>query len=103
MDKKNISKRIKDKVRLRAIGNSGRKLKHVAQDLVNASDLGYGEIAEGCFLCKATVKNLARGTTHNPQSETVERVFRFFDMRVDLNGEPIKGKYANQPKQESKA
>lgn len=99
MDKEAIGNQIKAKVKLAAIGNSDRKLKDVAQDLVNASGMSFAEVANGCFLCISTVKKLARGATRNPQSETIERVFRFFNMRVDLSGEPIKEKYANRKKE----
>ena len=93
-----VKTRIGAKVKLQAVGNSKRKLRDVAVDLVNASGMGWAEIAAGCYLSKATIGNLAKDKTKNPQSETIERVFRFFDMRVMLSGENIKGKYLNQPK-----
>lgn len=99
MDIEDVKSQMLAKVKLAAIGNSDRKLKDVAQDLVNASGMSFAEVAHGCFLCTSTVKKLARGSTSNPQSETIERVFRFFNMRVDLSGEPIKEKYANRKKE----
>lgn len=96
-----IRDRLAAKVKLQAIGNSKRKLRDVTVDLVNASGMDWKTIADGCFLSKSTIANLAKDRTQNPQSETVERVFRFFDMRVSLTDEPIKGQYANKPKGES--
>lgn len=96
-----VRKRIESKVKLIAIGNSKRKLRDVAVDLVNASDLSWKDVANGCFLSPTTIKKLAKDETKNPQSETIERVFRFFNMQVQLNGDTIKGQYANKPKGEA--
>ena len=94
-----VRKRIGAKVKLAAIGNSKRKMRDVAVDLINASDMDWKDIAAGCYLSKATIAKLAKDQTRNPQSETIERVFRFFNMRMSLEGEMIKGQYANQPKE----
>jgi len=91
--------RIGSKVKMQAIGNSKRKLRDVAVDLINASNLRWKDIANGCYLSPATIAKLARDETKNPQSETIERVFRFFNMQVNMGDLVIKGQYANQPKE----
>ena len=89
---------VKKRVNLTAGGNSERKMKNVAIDLINESNLDHSIIADGCFLCTQTVTNLAEETTVNPQSETIERIFKFFEMSVNLKGVAVKTKYLNQPK-----
>ena len=97
-----IEKKIRDKIasniRLRALGNSNRSLRDVAVDLINESGLYWEDIADGCYLCKGTIGNLAKDITQNPQLQTVERVIKFFDYRVDINGEIVKGVNLLQPK-----
>ncbi len=87
------------RVELKAIGNSHRKMKDVAIDLINESHLDYKTIATGCFLAEATVKNLAEETTKNPQCETIERVFRYFQMTMNLKGELVKPQFINVEKE----
>lgn len=91
---------VKKRVNLSAGGNSERKMKNVAIDLINESNLDHSVIAAGCYLCTQTITNLADETTRNPQSETIERIFKFFEMSVNLKGVAIKNKYLNQPKVE---
>ena len=74
-------------------------MRHVAQDLVNASGMAYEDIAADCYLCESTIKNLATGKTKNPQSETIERVFRAFAFQLDMKAVRLNAKYANRPKQ----
>ncbi len=95
---KKIRERIKANVGMKALGNSDRSLRDVTVDLVNASGMQWEDIAEGTFLCKSTISNLARDITQNPQLQTVERIMKFFDCRVDISGEVVRGKYLLQPK-----
>lgn len=95
---KQIRDKIKAEVQLRALGNSNRSLRDIAVDLINASNLDWETIAEGTYLCKSTIGNLAKDITQNPQLQTVERVIKFFDCRVDLTGELVKGPNLLQPK-----
>jgi hypothetical protein len=101
-----IAKKIRDNISvtvdLRALGNSNRSLRDIAVDLINASGLAWEDIADGTFLCKGTIGNLAKDITKNPQLQTVERVIKFFDCRVDLRGEVVKGPNLLQPKQKQK-
>jgi hypothetical protein len=96
--KQEMRERLDKKVKLRAVGNTHRKLRDVAVDLINAADLPYAEIAAGTYLCKSTIKNLGNDHTRNPQSETLERIFRFFEYNVALDRVAIKAQYRNQPK-----
>ena len=97
-----INKKIRDQiasnVQLRALGNSNRSMRDVCVDLINASKLDWEEIAAGAYLCKSTVGRLATEQTKNPQLETVERIMKFFDCRVDLKGEIVRGPNLLQPK-----
>ena len=101
-----IEKKIRDKiaanVALSAIGNSNRSLRDVAVDLINASDMWWEDIAAGTYLCKGTIANLANDKTQNPQLQTVERILKFFDYRVDMKGEVAKGVNVLQPKSKTK-
>jgi len=95
---KKIREQIKANVQLRALGNSNRSLRDVAVDLINASSMAWEDIADGTYLCKSTIGNLAQDITKNPQLQTVERVIKYFDYRVDINGEVVKGSNLLQPK-----
>lgn len=98
-----VEKKIRDKIaaniNMRALGNSTRSLRDVAVDLINASGMDWEDIADGTYLCKGTIANLAQDITRNPQLQTVERVMKFFDCRVDMVGEVIKGPNLLQPKE----
>ena len=97
-----IAKQIRDtintNVSLAAIGNSDRKMKDVAIDLINASGMDYKDIAGMCYLCKTTIANLASEKTKNPQSETLERIFRAFEYQLDLKAVKLNAKFTNKPK-----
>ena len=95
---KKIRDRIAANVAMSALGNSNRSLRDVAVDLINASDMYWEDIADGTYLCKSTIGNLAKDITQNPQLQTIERVLKFFDYRVDMKGEIVKGSNLNQPK-----
>ena len=97
-----IAKKIRDQINanvlLSALGNSNRSLRDVSVDLINASGLDWDVIADGTYLCKGTIGNLAQDITLNPQLQTVERVLKFFDCRVDMRGEVVKGDNLLKPK-----
>lgn len=94
-----IRARVAKRVKLFALGNTHRTMKDVAQDLINDSGMSHESIADGCFLNKNTIKNLATGKTKRPQEETVSRVLRFFNMKVDLSLEKsIHPRFQNQEK-----
>jgi len=93
-----IKARIYKNCNMTAIGNSERKLKDVAIDLINASGMDHGVIADGCFLCSSTITRLIDGETISPQSETIERIYRYFDLTLTLDGTPIKREFLNRKK-----
>jgi hypothetical protein len=97
-----IAKAIRDNINtavtLSALGNSHRKMRHLAADLINASGMDHEDIAGDCCLCESTVTNLASGKTKNPQSETLERVFKAFAFQLDMKAVRQQAAYANKPK-----
>ena len=93
-----IRNRIKANVQMRALGNSNRSLRDVAVDLINASKLDWQDIADGTYLCKGTIAKLAQDITLNPQLQTVERIMKFFDCRVNMVGEVVTGDNLLRPK-----
>lgn len=97
-----IEKQIRDSINtnvsLMALGNSNRKMKDVAIDLIHASGMDYKDIADKCYLCKSTIVNLASERTENPQSETIERIFRAFEYQLNMKAVQLNAKYANKPK-----
>lgn len=93
-----IRQSIKANITLTALGNSNRTMRDVAIDLIHASGLQYKDIANDCYLCTATIKNLALGKTLNPQSETIERIFRNFELQLTMKDIRLQEKFANKAK-----
>lgn len=91
--------RILKHVKLHALGNSHRTLRDIAVDLINQSGMDHAEIATGCFLCTQTITNLAEDITQHPQTDTLQRIFRFFNFKVTLQDEYISDAYQNQEKE----
>lgn len=99
--KQQVMNSIYSKVKLSAIGNSKRKMMDVAIDCINERiSRGHDikDIAGDCYLGQKTISNLIEGITMNPQSETLERIFRACEMSMTLEHGMIKNKYLNQPK-----
>lgn len=94
-----IRKHITSRVHLAAGGNTNRTPKDLAIDLIHASGEDYAKIAEGTFLCKATVQRLAEEVTQRPQDETITRVNRYFGVRYDVSLTKVTSAYQNQPKE----
>ena len=90
--------RILKHVKLHALGNSNRTMRDIAVDLINQSGLDHADIATGCFLCKQTITNLAEDITLYPQTDTLQRIFRFFNFKVTLQEEVISAAYRNKEK-----
>lgn len=89
---------IASKTKLSALGNDNRSLKDLAVDLIHDSGMPYDAIADGCYLCNATVKNLAQEVTRWPRADTVERIIRYFEVSLSGKQETLKSKFRNQPK-----
>ena len=83
---------------LSAIGNSNRTSRELAVDLINASGQSWAFIANGAMLSKSTVKNLATEKTKRPQSETTDRIIRYFNYGINLKPTMIKFEFENKPK-----
>lgn len=93
-----LRKKISRHVKLYALGNSNRSMRDIAVDLINQSNLDHQTIAEGCFLCTQTIRKLAEDITEHPHTETLERIFRFFNFKVQLHEEALQSSYQNKPK-----
>ena len=99
---------IKNKIlnNARALGNSNRGFKEVASDLCNQYGRKHaGIIAEGTFLSKVTVLRVMdleegkSGCEYHPNSDTLERIFRYFGARVEFNTVTVQERYKPQPKE----
>lgn len=91
-----IFKKIQDK----ALGNSDRKFKNVASDLLNALGEKPSKIADGTFLSVATVERVMKcEDEYRPQSETLERIFRYCNAEVSFSHTKIKPEFSNKPKE----
>lgn len=102
-----IKRAIFDRVNTVALGNSDRGLKEVASDLLN--DQGRDQIkniCQGTFLSRTTVervmelKETGNGDPYRPQSETLERIFRYCNAEIILQEVKIKPKFRNIPKED---
>lgn len=93
-----IAARIQKKVKMFALGNTHRGLREFAMDVINNSNEQPEDIAAECFLCKQTVVNLSEGKTLKPHTETLERIFRHFGIRLEGSFEQMKPAYRNKPK-----
>ena len=102
-----IKSAIFDRVRSVALGNTNRGLKEVASDLLN--DQGRDQLQNIClgtFLSRSTVERVMEltdtehGDPYRPQSETLERIFRYCNAEVVLHEVKIKPKFRNAPKED---
>ena len=93
-----IRRRISKKVATNFGGNRKRTMRDVAVDLINASKEDWKDIADGCYLAKSTVANLAKDKTQFPRYDTIERVFKYFQYEARLGKVTVKSQYDNQPK-----
>lgn len=84
----------------RALGNSKRGFKEVASDLLHATGEKPAKIAAGTFLSAATVARVMDcPDEYRPQSETLERIFRYCNAEATFNEVRIKAEFANKPKE----
>ena len=95
------------KSKTRAVGNSKRTLLNVAQDLLlQEGRQNSRRIAQDCFMATATIERVMDADCninyegYQPRAHTIEKIFRHCNVRVDVSGEVISGKYQNQPKKE---
>ena len=90
-----------------ALGNSKTGFKEVASDLLN--DQGRDQIkniCQGTFLSRATIERVMdlteteKGGDYHPQSETLERIFRYCNAEANFTEVKIKPKFRNIPKED---
>lgn len=91
--------------RSKVLGNSERGLKEVCSDLLN----DYGrhnlkEVEKGTFLSRSTLERVMTleeadsGEPYRPQSETLERILRYFGAEIKFDQVRISPRFRNKPK-----
>ena len=84
----------------KALGNSKRGFKEVASDLLHATGEKPNKIAAGTFLSAATVARVMDcPDEYRPQSETLERIFKYCNAEATFDYTTIKPQFANKPKE----
>lgn len=91
---------ILNRVKNVALGNSDRGFKEVASDLL--CEIGKDnikQISEGTYLSRATVARVMDcEDNYRPQSETLERIFKYCNAKVTFDQVSIRGQFQNKPK-----
>ncbi len=84
----------------KALGNSDRGLKELASDLIaQHGDRAARKIADSAYLNVATVERVLKCEPHyQPRLDTIERILRACDVRLESGYVATKGKYMPQPK-----
>jgi hypothetical protein len=96
-----IARKVSDK--REALGNSHRSLKHIACDYLN-EDIGQNPkrrqaVANACFLNIHTIERVQDcEENYRPMSDTVERVLRYYNVRLLAEEVTIKARFQNKPK-----
>jgi len=83
-----------------ALGNSERGLKELASDLIAQHGAkGSRIVSEAAYLNVATVERVLKCEPHyQPRLDTVERILRACDVRLESGYVATKGKYMPKPK-----
>ncbi len=93
---------ILNRVREVALGNTRKGFKEVASDLLN--EQGRDQLKNmvlGTYLSRNTLQRVMDcEENYRPQSETLERIFRYCNAEVVFNETTIKPRYQNQPKED---
>ena len=89
------------KIRSNALGNSNRGLKELASDLVaQYGQNGSKIVAELAYLNPVTVERVLKcEEDYQPRLDTIERILRACDVRLESGYVATKGKYKPQPKE----
>ena len=102
MSKSNILKicneEIDKRINMKLLGNSNRGMKEFAIDLLNNSDSDIETIAAGTCLHKTTIRNLMNEVTKHPRYDTVERVYKYFEIDLQAKQVRIAPRFQNKPK-----
>lgn len=87
-------------IKTNALGNSERGLKELASDLVaQHGSKGAKKVAESAYLNVATVERVLKcEPNYQPRLDTIERILRACDVRLESGYVATKGKYMPQPK-----
>lgn len=92
-----------------ALGNTKRGFKEVCSDLVNQHGVRGRDLqalCNGTYLSPHTVQRIAElsdsesGQPYRPNSDTVERILRYFGAEVTFNQIAIQPRYQNHPKED---
>ena len=102
MSKSNVLKfcrsEINARINLHMLGNSNRGLKELAMDLLHDSKDDIDKIAAGTYLNKKTIINLKDGVTNYPRYDTIERIFKYFELDLAASQVAVKSRYQNKAK-----
>ncbi len=84
-----------------ALGNSERGLKELASDLVaQYGEKGARKVADAAYLNCATVERVLKcESNYQPRLDTIERILRACDVRLESGYVATKGKFMPQPKE----
>ena len=106
MSKNNIlrlcQEEIHHRVNMQLLGNSNRGMKELAIDLLNNSKTDINLIAAGTYLHRSTLIKLRDGITVHPRYDTIERVYKYFNIDLQAKQVTVKSRYANKAKSKSK-
>ena len=89
---------INHRVNMSLLGNSNRGMKDLAIDLLNASKQDINTIAAGTHLHRSTLIKLKDGITKHPRYDTIERVYKYFEIDLSATQIHVKSRYRNKPK-----
>jgi hypothetical protein len=96
-----IARKVEEK--REALGNSNRGLKHLACDYLH-DDIGTNQkrrqvVANNCFLNIHTIERVMDcEENYRPMSDTVERILRYYGVRLTATEVAMKSQFQNKPK-----
>jgi len=96
-------KHILTRIKPIALGNTNRDLLDVCSDLLNQDKGNWQVVAEKAFLSFATVVRVALcERPYSPRADTLERIIRYYGVKVSFAEEHIESRYDNKPKAKRK-
>ena len=102
MSKSNIlricNEEVDKRVNMKMLGNSNRSMKDFAIDLLNNSGQDIETIAAGTCLHKTTIRNLKNEITQHPRYDTIERVYKHFEIDLQAKQVYTAPRFRNKPK-----
>lgn len=81
------------------LGNSDRELKHLVQDLLNERcncDADFARVADQAWLMSSTVMRVAnqdKEEDYQPRADTLQRIFKVLDVRLEAVHQKVNRKY----------